>query len=160
MTKFPSVCPAVRLVGFLQFVVCWLDCFTVPLHNPNGRRLPAVRDVQVDCQWPWKHCKFPPVRIHCDWGHLNLYLAKQIRKGWCLPNGSPVLFPNDISNASRLGLCSSLNIGQRIHNRYHKGRGRTLCPRDGYPSLDLRRGHSGWCRRHRADMSVLILVVV
>ena len=29
-----------------------LDSFTVSLHSPNGRQLPAVRVVQGDCQWP------------------------------------------------------------------------------------------------------------
>ena len=32
-----------------------LDSFTVPLHSPNGRHLPAIRAVQGDCQWPVKN---------------------------------------------------------------------------------------------------------
>ena len=28
-----------------------IDTFTVPLHNPNGRQMPAVRAVQMDCHW-------------------------------------------------------------------------------------------------------------
>ena len=28
-----------------------LDSFTVPLHSPNGRQLPAVRAAQRDCHW-------------------------------------------------------------------------------------------------------------
>ena len=28
-----------------------LDSFTVPMHSPNGRRLPAVGAVQGDCHW-------------------------------------------------------------------------------------------------------------
>ena len=36
-----------------------LDSFTVSLHSHN------VRDVQVDCQWPSRRWKFPPVtRVH------------------------------------------------------------------------------------------------
>ena len=31
-----------------------LDSFTVSLHSPNGRQMPAVRSVQGDCQWPLK----------------------------------------------------------------------------------------------------------
>ena len=32
-----------------------LDSFTVPLHSPNGRHLPAIRAVQWDCQWDLKN---------------------------------------------------------------------------------------------------------
>ena len=53
-------------IGHIQLIICqlsvcdvvcdiWrnynsLDSFTVSLHNPNGRRLPAVRVLQGDCQ--------------------------------------------------------------------------------------------------------------
>ena len=32
-----------------------LDSFTVPLHSPNGRHLPAGRAVQRDCHWGLKN---------------------------------------------------------------------------------------------------------
>ena len=47
-----------------------LDSFTVPLHSPNSRHLPAVRAVQGDFQWPLqKRGNFPwshEVTMHCD----------------------------------------------------------------------------------------------
>ena len=42
-----------------------VDAFTVPLHSPNGRHLPAIRAVQGDCQWSIKWHKFPSV----TWTH-------------------------------------------------------------------------------------------
>ena len=46
-----------------------LDSFTVSLHSPNGRQLPAVRAVQGDCQQILKnvwnpHQSYTPI-IHC-----------------------------------------------------------------------------------------------
>ena len=32
-----------------------LESFTVSLHSPNGRHLPAIRAVQGDCQWSLKN---------------------------------------------------------------------------------------------------------
>ena len=32
-----------------------LESFTVSLHSPNGRHLPAIRAVQGDCQLPLKN---------------------------------------------------------------------------------------------------------
>ena len=53
-------------------VVSGLDHCTVTLHSPNGRHLPAIRDVQGDCQWSLKNddnshrsCEFT---MHCMWG--------------------------------------------------------------------------------------------
>ena len=47
-----------------------LESFTVPLHSPNGRHLPAVRAVQRDCHWGMKnggnsHCSHKPI---IQWG--------------------------------------------------------------------------------------------
>ena len=49
-----------------------LDSFTVSLHSPNGRQMPAVRAVQGDCQWPLKnsknsHWSHQPI-MHHVWG--------------------------------------------------------------------------------------------
>ena len=49
-----------------------LDYFTVSLHSPNGRHLPAVRAVQGYCQWPLKnngnsYWSLEPT-MHCRWG--------------------------------------------------------------------------------------------
>ena len=43
-------------------MIC-LDLFTVSLHSPNGRHLPAIRAVQGDCQWPLIMWKFPQVKL-------------------------------------------------------------------------------------------------
>ena len=40
-----------------------VDFFTVPLHSPNGRQLPAVRAVQRDCHWHLKNYGNPH-RLH------------------------------------------------------------------------------------------------
>ena len=34
---------------------CIVDSFTVPLHSPNGRHLPAVMAMQRDCHWGLKN---------------------------------------------------------------------------------------------------------
>ena len=57
-----------------------LDSFTVYLHRPNGRHLPAVRSVQGDYRWPnLKRWKFSPV----TWAHNLL----------CLRYSQPVFRP-------------------------------------------------------------------
>ena len=43
-----------ELVSNYHMQMC-LDSFTVPLHSPNGRQLPAVRAVQRDCHWGLKN---------------------------------------------------------------------------------------------------------
>ena len=40
-----------------------VDSFTVSLHSPNGRHLPAVRAVQGDCQWPWETVRITTGRV-------------------------------------------------------------------------------------------------
>ena len=35
-----------------------VDSFTVPLHSPNGRHLPAIRAVQGDCLWHMRNMDF------------------------------------------------------------------------------------------------------
>ena len=88
-----------------------LDSFTVPLHSPNGRHLPAVRTVQRDCHWGLKndgnsHWSCESIM---QWGNNpNLYLNQPITKAWCQPTGSHVSYPTDSPIATRLILCSSL----------------------------------------------------
>ena len=73
-----------------------LDAFTVSLHSPNGRHLPAVRAMQGDCQWFIKTMEIPN-------GHTNP------QKGRCQSIGSHVSSLTDSRPAAtRLGLCSSL----------------------------------------------------
>ena len=48
----------------------FLDSFTVPLHCPNGRQMPAVGAVQRDCHWGLEnrgnsHCSHEPIM---QWG--------------------------------------------------------------------------------------------
>ena len=59
---------------FTSCLGCWiimeLDSFTVSLHSPNGRHLPAIRVVQGDCQWSMKnsgnsHQSREPT-LHCE----------------------------------------------------------------------------------------------
>ena len=74
-----------------------LDSFTVPLHSPNGRHLPAVRVVQRDCHWGLKNGG--------ALGNPNLYFDQPITKARCQPIRGNVSYPTD----SWLGLCSSLS---------------------------------------------------
>ena len=71
-----------------------VNSFTVSLHKPSCRHLPAVRAVQGDCQLHLKnsrnsHWPHQPT-IHCTWGNPNLNLDLPITKGWCQPIGSHV----------------------------------------------------------------------
>ena len=51
----------------------WLDSFTVPLHSPNGRHLPAIRAVQRDCHWGLKNWELPLVTwAHNATGHWSI----------------------------------------------------------------------------------------
>ena len=89
-----------------------IDSFTVPLHSPNGRLLPAVRAVQRDCHWglnnSWNsHWSREPI-MQWELGNPNLSLYQPITKGWCQPIGGHVTYPTDRPIAIRLGLCSSL----------------------------------------------------
>ena len=92
---------------------CALDSFTVSLHSPNSRHLPAVRATQGDCQWPLKnvgnsHRSHEP-RIHCNWGIPNLYLDQLITKG-CQLIWDYVSYPTECSTAIWMGLCISLYL--------------------------------------------------
>ena len=92
---------------------CWwyLDSFTVPLHSPNGRHLPAVRAVQRDCHWGMKnggnsHWSYEPIM---QWDtRQSQCMFRLITEAWCQPVRGHVLYPTDSPIATRLGLCSSL----------------------------------------------------
>ena len=92
---------------------CWwyLDSFTVPLHSPNGRHLPAVRAVQRDCHWGMKnggnsHWSYEPIM---QWDtRQSQFIFRPITKAWCQPVRGHVLYPTDSPISTRLGLCSSL----------------------------------------------------
>ena len=88
-----------------------LDSYTVPLHNPNCRHLPAVRAVKGDCQWLLKFVKIPISnhepsihcslhRIQCRWG-FSQSIFKPI---YCKKVSYPINSPTD----TRLRVCSSL----------------------------------------------------
>ena len=69
-----------------------IDCFTIPLHSPNSRHMPATRAVQWDCHWLLKiggnsNQSQKPTML-CDWGNPNLYFDQPITKGWCWLTGS------------------------------------------------------------------------
>ena len=92
-----------------HLLLCWsrIDSFTVSLHSPNGRHLPAIRALQGDCQGPLTNagnfhwpCK-PTITIHCDWVNPIIYLDQPITKRWGhVTFGCPY--------AARLGPCNSL----------------------------------------------------
>ena len=48
---------------------CLLDCFTVSLHSPNGRHLPAIRAVQGDCPIATKLGLCSSVVVPCQGWH-------------------------------------------------------------------------------------------
>ena len=89
-----------------------IDSFTVSLHSPNGRHLPAIRAMQGDCQWPWKMVEIPTGHVSPEFiateAFPNLYLDYPTTKGQHQPIGSHVPYPTDSPTATRLGLCSSL----------------------------------------------------
>ena len=69
----------------LQSAGLAVDSFTVSLHSPNSRHLPAVRAVQRDCQWPLKTMEIPtshvsPQSILTE--AILSYLDQPITKGW------------------------------------------------------------------------------
>ena len=84
--------------------VC-IDCFTVSLHSPNGRFLPAVMaapgGLSVAPQKSWKFLVM--------WAHKALWL-RQSQPMFRPANHKRVRRPylTDSPNGTRLGLCSSL----------------------------------------------------
>ena len=94
-----------------------LDVFTVPLHSPNSRHLPAVRVVQWDWQRGLKnlensHWSGEPIMQRSTRQFQSI--DQPIINGWCQSIGSHVSYPTVSSIATRLGLCSSLTIGMAV----------------------------------------------
>ena len=98
----------------VALVVLTLDSFTVHLHSPNGRQLPAIRAVRGTVCSLWKTMEIPNGHMSqqskCDWGNPNLYLWKPIRKGWFQIIGGHVSWIINSPDATRLGLCSSPSV--------------------------------------------------
>ena len=88
---------------FAYFGMCDLhvDSFTVSLHIPYGRHLPAVRDVQGDCQQPLKNCgnfhwSHKPI-MHCMWGGPRSIFWSANHWVRNTENRSHVLYPTEQS---------------------------------------------------------------
>ena len=88
-----------------------LDSFTVPLHSPNNRHLPAVRAVQRDCHWSLKnggnsHWSREPIT---QWGtrQSQSIFRPTNHKGWCQRIEGHVSYPTGSPIATGFGLCSS-----------------------------------------------------
>ena len=64
-----------------------LDCFTVSLHNPNGRRLLVIRAVQGTVSGLWKMVEIPIGHVWPEFimteAFPNLYSHLPITKGRC-----------------------------------------------------------------------------
>ena len=100
-----STTPEAMLMG--------LDSFTVSLHSPNGRLLPAVWAVQGGCQWPVKNGENShpshEQRILCDWG-IPQPIFRPANQERAMPDSwRPCFISTDGPAATRLGLCSSLH---------------------------------------------------
>ena len=88
-----------------------IDSFTVPLHSPNGRHLPAVRTVQRDCLKTvgisTSHVNpYDPRGSNGTLSNTNLYFDQPITKAWCQLVRGHGSYPNDSPIATRLGLCT------------------------------------------------------
>ena len=84
--------------------------FTVPLHSPNGRHLPAVRAVQSDCHWGLKngrnsHWSRDPIIQRSTRQSQSIFRPTNHKR--VMPGGH-VSYPTDSPIASRLRLWSSL----------------------------------------------------
>ena len=106
-------CQMFATIAPVQLANLWIDCFTVSLHSPNGRLLPAVRAVQRDCQWYLK-----------NGGNSNRSRQSSMPCNWCIPqhifwsaNHKRVMLviwksqgprPTVSPTATKRGLCNSL----------------------------------------------------
>ena len=122
-------CKFQRCLGlFWQSLKGWvgyagsLDTFTVPVHSPNGRHLPAVRAVHgdwlsmaYDLRWEFLTVMW----AHDTWHVRSLYLDKPITHPTTQPNGGHVSHPIDSPTATTLGLWSSLEGAQSWARRTH-----------------------------------------
>ena len=100
-----------------------VDSFTVSLHSPNGRHLPAVRAVQGDCQWPLKNggnsrWSWEP-KMHCDWGIPNYIEISQSQKGDISQLEAMFhVYSTDSLTAAGQGLCCSLILRGWVSTNY------------------------------------------
>ena len=88
-----------------------LHSFTVSLHSPKGRHLPAVRAVHGDYQWLLKNIEIPTitrVRRRHDWSIPKQYSGQLIIKYWCQQIGDLASYLTDSPTAGSPGLCCSL----------------------------------------------------
>ena len=86
-----------------------VDSFTVSLHSPNGRHLPAVTAVQGGCQWPFKTVIIPTAHVSPACNALGQPTTQPATR----PNGSHASHPTDSPIATRLRLWSSLAASRR-----------------------------------------------
>ena len=84
-------------------------------------KLPAIRAVQGDYQYPLKNggnsnMSCEPT-MHNDLSNPNIYSKQLTRKGWHQQIGDHVSNPTDNPNATGLELLSSLGGGGRLESR-------------------------------------------
>ena len=88
-----------------------LDYLTVSLHSTSGMHLPAVRDVQGDCQCPLKNDgNYIPTGAQkaLRFRHFRTIFSPASHNGWCQPIGGNVSHPTDSPTDTSLRLCNSL----------------------------------------------------
>ena len=76
-SKLIFECKLISEMGNIAHDLQCLDSFTVPLHSPNGRHLPAIwgctRGLSVATEMPWKSPQSCEPIVHCDWSNPNQY---------------------------------------------------------------------------------------
>ena len=90
-----------------------IDSFTVSMHSRNGRQLPVVRAVQETVSGFWNRTIFQPI----TWAQRTLRLRHSQpmfrpanHKLCCQTLRRHISYPVDSPTATRLELCSSLEI--------------------------------------------------
>ena len=87
-----------RIHHCVQVWIPTVDSFTVPLHSPSGRNLPAVRAVQGDGHWGLKNGgnSYWSRELIMQWSARQsqcIFRKKTITKAWCQPIGGYVSYP-------------------------------------------------------------------
>ena len=142
ITRF-LICFTVRGVSLGHWYT--IDSFTVSLHIPNGRHLPAVRDVQGDCQWALKNegnSHWLRELTNASWHNQSQLIFRPINHKRAMPASCRpyVTYPNDSLPATRLGLCSSLDVSKLMkHSLLFTPRPylTSKCGRDSKDSIDI-----------------------